>query len=387
AVASRAVILATGGAGRVYEFTTNGWIKTGDGMALAYRAGVPLKDMEMVQFHPTCLPGTGILITEAARGEGGYLVNSKGERFLKDYVPGKMELGPRDLLSRAEIMEIRAGRGLKGPYGEHVGLDLRHLGKDLIDRKLPMVRELAEEFAGIDPVKQLIPVRPGQHYMMGGIHTDITGFTGLPGLYAAGEAACVSINGANRLGSNSLSECLVFGAQAGRAAAAYAMSLPPASGASPVAALAKAEEARIFDGLMKREGGESLSEVRRQMQHAMEEHVGIYRSEEGLKKGIQVLRDLRRRFGAVGVRDKDPFFNTDLTGALELDFMLEIAEVMAVTALRRQESRGAHSRVDFPKRDDANFLNHTLAFRGAEGPRLESRPVTITKWQPAARVY
>ncbi len=387
AIAARAVIVCTGGAGRVYEFTTNGWIKTGDGMALAYRAGVPLKDMEMVQFHPTLLPGTGILITEAARGEGGLLVNSKGERFLKDYVPGKMELGPRDLLSRAEISEIRAGRGFKGPYGEYVGLDLRKLGAEVINRKLPMVRELAEEFAGIDPVKELVPVRPGQHYIMGGIHTDLSGFTGVPGLYAAGEAACVTINGANRLGSNSISECLVFGAEAGRAAAEYALAQPPMAGAGPAAALAKAEEARVFGGLLKREGGEALADVRREMQHAMDEHVGIYRSGESLEKGVQTIRGLRRRFASVGVKDKDPFFNTELTGALELDFMLEIAEVMALSALRRQESRGAHYRVDFPKRDDANFLNHTLAYRSDGGPRLESSPVKITKWQPAARVY
>src|SRR5881296_126240 len=209
AINGKATILATGGCGRVYEFTTNWAIKTGDGMALAYRAGVPLKDMEFLQFHPTCLPGTGILITEAARGEGGYLVNNKGERFLKNYVPEKMELGPRDILSRSIIQEIRAGRGFQGPYGQYVGLDLRHLGADVIMKKLPMVRELSEEYAGIDPIRELIPVRPGQHYIMGGVHTDISGFTGVAGLYAAGEAACVSINGANRLGSTSLSECLV----------------------------------------------------------------------------------------------------------------------------------------------------------------------------------
>jgi fumarate reductase flavoprotein subunit len=386
ALPARAVVICTGGAGRVFEFTTNGWIKTGDGMALAYRAGVPLKDMEMVQFHPTLLPGTGILITEAARGEGGILVNNKGERFLKSYVPGKMELGPRDLLSRAEISEIRAGRGFKGPYGEYVGLDLRKLGADVIDRKLPMVRELAEEFAGIDPVKEIIPVRPGQHYIMGGIHTDISGFTGVPGLYAAGEAACVTINGANRLGSNSISECLVFGAEAGRAAAEYALSQPPMSGTNPAGTLAKAEEERVFS-LLKREGGESLAEVRREMQHAMDEHVGIYRSGESLGSGVQVLRRLRQRFDSVGVRDKDPFFNTELTSTLELDFMLEISEVMALSALRRQESRGAHYRVDFPMRDDANFLNHAMAYRTAAGPRFESLPVKVTKWQPAARVY
>ena len=386
AIAAKAVILSTGGAGRVYEFTTNGAIKTGDGMALAYRAGAPLKDMEFLQFHPTCLPGTGILITEAARGEGGYLVNNKGERFLKKYVPEKMELGPRDILSRSIIQEIREGRGFDGPYGHYVGLDLRHLGEEVIDRKLPMVRELSEEYAGIDPVHELIPVRPGQHYIMGGVHTDITGSTGMAGLYAAGEAACVSINGANRLGSNSLSECLVFGAEAGRSAAAYALTQGPV-GSNPVTALAKAEETRIFDGLLKREGGESLAEVRGEMQHAMEEHVGIYRSAEALEKALGLLRELRKRFDRVGVRDKDPFFNTELTATLELDFMLDLAEVIANAALLRKESRGAHSRTDYPKRDDANFLAHSMAFRTATGPRYETKPVTITKWPPAARVY
>jgi len=386
AITAKAMIIATGGAGRVYEFTTNGAIKTGDGMALAYRAGAPLKDMEFLQFHPTCLPGTGILITEAARGEGGYLVNNKGERFLKKYVPEKMELGPRDILSRSIIQEIRAGRGFQGPYGQYVGLDLRHLGADVIMKKLPMVRELSEEYAGIDPIRELIPVRPGQHYIMGGVHTSLSGSTGLPGLFAAGEAACVSINGANRLGSNSLSECLVFGAEAGRSAAAYAMT-QPAVGSNPVSALAKAEETRIFDGLLKREGGERLADVRQEMQHSMEEEVGIYRTGEGLEKALARIRALRTRFEHVGVRDKDPFFNTELTATLELDFMLELAEVIANAALLRKESRGAHSRVEYPKRDDANFLHHSMAYRTATGPRFDKKAVTVTKWQPAARVY
>ncbi|HEY5538919.1 MAG TPA: FAD-binding protein [Thermoplasmata archaeon] len=387
AIAAKAVILCTGGAGRIYEFTTNGWIKTGDGMALAYRAGVPLKDMEFLQFHPTCLPGTGILITEAARGEGGYLVNKDGDRFLKRYVPEKMELGPRDILSRALMTEIHEGRGIEGPYGPHLHLDLRHLGEEVINRKLPMVRELVEEYVGLNPIEKPIPVRPGQHYIMGGVHTDVHGFTGMPGLYAAGEVACVSINGANRLGSNSLSECLVFGAEAGRFAASYAMSLPPISASNPVTTLAKVEEKRIFDGLLKREGGESLAAVRYEMQQTAETHIGIYRSGTGLEKAMNVIRDLRKRFELVGVRDKDPFFNTELTSTLELDFMLELAEIIALSALARKESRGAHYRTDFPKRDDANFLHHSMAVRTATGPTLETRPATITKWQPAARAY
>src|SRR5881296_4756981 len=233
-IGGKATILATGGCGRVYEFTTNGFIKTGDGMALAYRAGVPLKDMEMVQYHPTLLPNTGILITEAARGEGGHLLNKNGERFLQRYVPGKMELGPRDILSRSEMTEINEGRAFDGPYGSYLHLDLTHLGEKIIDEKLPFVKELSERYLGIDPVHEQIPVRPGQHYQMGGVHTDIHGFTGLTGLYAAGEAACVSMNGANRLGSNSLTECLVFGAEAGKAAAEYAIKQPAPSYGNPL---------------------------------------------------------------------------------------------------------------------------------------------------------
>ncbi len=258
-ILAKATIIATGGCGRVFQFTTNGWIKTGDGMSLAYQAGVPLKDMEMVQYHPTLLPNTGILITEAARGEGGHLLNKNGERFLQRYVPGKMELGPRDILSRSEMTEINEGRAFEGPYGSYLHLDLTHLGEKVIDQKLPFVKELAERYLGIDPVHEPIPVRPGQHYMMGGVHTDIHGFTGLAGLYAAGEAACVSMNGANRLGSNSLTECLVFGAAAGKAAAEYAMKQPAPSYGNPLSILAAEEESRIYDSVLKHEQGERIS--------------------------------------------------------------------------------------------------------------------------------
>src|SRR5256712_854179 len=283
ALVANAVILCTGGAGRIYPFTTNGAIKTGDGMAMAYRAGVPLKDMEFVQYHPTGLPGTGILITEAARGAGASLVNKDGYRYLQDYVPNKMELGPRDILSRAEMSEINAGRGFEGPYGSYVNLDLTHLGKITIEDKLPFVKELAEKYLGIDPEHEPIPVRPGQHYMMGGVHTDVHGFTGMPGLYAAGEVACVSMNGANRLGSNSLTECLVFGAAAGRAAAGYAVKMESPSFGNPVQGEVMMEEKRIFDQILKREQGERISSVRTEMQNGMEKHVGIYRDENSLK--------------------------------------------------------------------------------------------------------
>ncbi len=386
-ILAKATIIATGGCGRVFQFTTNGWIKTGDGMSLAYQAGVPLKDMEMVQYHPTLLPNTGILITEAARGEGGHLLNKNGERFLQRYVPGKMELGPRDILSRSEMTEINEGRAFEGPYGSYLHLDLTHLGEKVIDQKLPFVKELAERYLGIDPVHEPIPVRPGQHYMMGGIHTDIHGFTGLAGLYAAGEAACVSMNGANRLGSNSLTECLVFGAAAGKAAAEYAMKQPAPSYGNPLSILAAEEESRIYDSVLKHEQGERISTLRVEMQKSMEKYVGIYRDENSLIQACKIISDLKKRAENITVEDKDRVFNTDLVSALELGFMLDAAEAIAYSAVPRRESRGAHSRTDYPKRDDLIFLKHTLAYRGISEPRIDYMPVTITRWKPEARVY
>ncbi len=384
---AKAVVIATGGCGRIYQFTTNGWIKTGDGMAMAYRAGVPLKDMEMVQYHPTLLPNTGILITEAARGEGGHLLNKDGERFLKRYVPNKMELGPRDILSRAEMTEIKEGRAFEGPYGSYVHLDLTHLGAETIEAKLPFVKELAERYLGIDPVHEMIPVRPGQHYMMGGVHTDIHGYTGLPGLYAAGEMACVSMNGANRLGSNSLTECLVFGAEAGIGAAQYATRQGSPSFGNPVQGLAVEEEKRIYDRVLKSERGEKISTIRAEMQKVMEEHVGIYRDENSLKQACGLIGDLKQRMKSAVVEDKDRVYNTDLVSALELDFMLDVAETIAYAALERKESRGAHSRTDYPKRDDVQFLKHLVVYETGTVPRIDTMPVTITRWKPEARVY
>ncbi len=384
---AKSVVIATGGCGRIYQFTTNGWIKTGDGMAMAYRAGVPLKDMEMVQYHPTLLPNTGILITEAARGEGGHLLNKDGERFLKRYVPNKMELGPRDILSRAEMTEIKEGRGLDGPYGSYVHLDLTHLGEETIEAKLPFVKELAEKYLGIDPVHEMIPVRPGQHYMMGGVHTDVHGYTGLPGLFAAGEMACVSMNGANRLGSNSLTECLVFGAEAGIGAAQYATKQGALSFGNPVQGLALEEEKRIYDRVLKSETGEKISTIRTEMQKAMEENVGIYRDENHLKQACRLIGDLKQRMRNAVVEDKDRVYNTDLVSALELDFMLDVAETIAYAALARKESRGAHSRTDYPKRDDVGFLKHLVVYATGTVPRIDTMPVTITRWKPEARVY
>jgi len=396
AITGKAVIVCTGGGGRIFPFTTNAAIKTGDGMALAYRAGVALKDMEFVQYHPTGLPGTGILITEAARGEGGWLKNKDGYRYLQDYGLGpptdkpthrKMELGPRDILSRCHMMEYQKGRTFEGPYGHYVHLDLRHLGEELINRNLPFVRELASKYIGIDPVYEPIPVRPVVHYMMGGIDTDVDGKTSLEGLYAAGETACVSINGANRLGSNSLTECLVFGARAGRAAAEYALS-HSSRASNPLEALARDEERRIDQGFRKKEGGkERIAKVRDEMQKAMEEGCGIFRDEAKMKESCRILRQLRERFPNIAIEDRGGVFNTQVIAALELDFMLDVAEAVAHSALERKESRGSHSRTDYPKRDDENFLKHTVAFRTPGGPKIQYRPVTISRWPPEERKY
>ena len=388
AITAKAVILATGGLGRVYAFTTNGNICTGDGMALAYRAGVGLKDMEMVQFHPTGLPFTGILITEAVRGEGGYLLNKDGERFLKRYVPNKMELGPRDIISRAMITEFEEGRGFEGPHGKYMHLDVRHLGEETIDRKLPFMRELGREFVGIDIVKDPIPVRPVQHYMMGGVDADISGATPITGLYAAGECANVGLNGGNRLGSNSLSECLVFGAAAGRAAAEHASSAGPV-GANPVGALLADETKRIESSFLDKKGGEErIGTIREELQHDMDAGAGVFRTREGLENLTRQLGSLRDRFEKIKIEDSSRTFNTELTAALELDFMLEVSETIAYSALAREESRGAHARRDFPERDDAKWLKHTLAFSADGGaPRLEYRDVHITNFKPQARTY
>jgi fumarate reductase flavoprotein subunit len=395
AIAAKAVILATGGCGKVFPFTTNANINTGDGMALAYRAGAPLKDMEFVQYHPTGLPFTGILITEATRAEGAWLLNKDGYRYLQDYDLGKptptpelrsMELGPRDRLSQAFIHEQEKGRTVDSPYGDVVHLDLRHLGAKLIDTKLPFVRELCLKYERIDPVTDLIPVRPVVHYMMGGVSTDGDGATPLAGLFAAGETACVSINGANRLGSNSLPECLVFGARAGTAAAEYVGSAGPPS--PTIAAQASDEVHRIERVMGEVPRDDSVASIRTEMQETMEEAAGIYRTGEALTKGVDRLRELQGRLPKVGVRDTSRSWNTELVGALEAANMLDIAECILASALQREESRGAHQRTDFPARDDERFLVHQLNHRGDAGePRVEALPVTITRWPPGERVY
>jgi len=386
-ITAKAVILCTGGCGRIFSFTTNAAINTGDGMALAYRAGVPLEDMEFVQYHPTGLPGTGILMTEASRGEGGYLVNKEGRRFLEDYIPSKMELGPRDILSRAIIQEIEKGHAFEGPYGEYVHLDVRHLGEETIDTKLPFVRELARDFVGIDPVHEPIPVRPVVHYMMGGVDTDLVGRTPLSGLYAAGEAACVSINGANRLGSNSLSECLVFGARVGRQAAEDALDATPVP-ENPATLLAEAEQDRLLASYLEKDGGrERIGPIRRDLQLAMEKGAGVFRTEESLKEGVEDVRALRERYRDLSLDDRDRAFNTELVAALELENMLDVAETIVRSGLERRESRGSHTRRDHPDRDDDRFLKHSLAFSAPDGPRIEYGDVTVTRWPPAERKY
>jgi fumarate reductase flavoprotein subunit len=389
AILGRAVILATGGAGKAFPFTTNGNIKTGDGMALAYREGVALKDMEFVQYHPTGLPGTGILITEATRGEGGYVVNADGERFLvtRDYGVGtKAELGPRDMISRAIVQEIEAGRGLEGTYGQYVHLDLTHLGEEKIAERLPMVRELAKIYAGIDPVQQPIPIRPVVHYMMGGVDTDIHGATALAGLYAAGEVACVSLNGANRLGSNSLTECLVFGAAAARKAVAYARDSDDGNTAA-IRRMGDEEAARIDALRGKKRGGEKISQIRRELNETMESGCGVYRDQSSMDATVRVVAQLKGRFADLALEDESSVFNTELVAALELGNLLDVAEALAISAAHRKESRGAHTRRDFPARDDRNFLYHTLCSFDPAGPRLGKKDVTLGKWEPEERKY
>jgi len=396
AITAKAVILCTGGCGRVFPFTTNANIKNGDGMALAYRAGAPLKDMEFVQYHPTGLPFTGILITEAARAEGGYMLNKDGYRYLQDYNLGKpepkpvlrsMELGPRDRLSQAFVKEDQKGRTIPTPYGSVVHLDLRHLGEKIINAKLPFVRELCLKYQNIDPVKELVPVRPVVHYMMGGVSTDINGTTPLAGLYAAGEVACVSINGANRLGSNSLPECLVFGARAGQAAAQFAAEQKAPDGKTVAQAID--EQRRLETQFLRKTGGwERIAILREQMQKSVESGAGIYREERSVTEASNTLRELQERFANISLDDHSRTFNTELQSALELGFMLDVAESIVQCALSRTESRGAHQRTDFPARDDQNFLAHSVVYRQADGSsRVEYLPVKITRWAPGERVY
>ena len=382
---AKACIIATGGAGRLYRFATYGYSSTPDGLSLAYRAGAPIEDMEFVQFHPTGLIPTGILITEGARGDGAVLINNKGERFMTKYAPEKMDLASRDVVSRAVITEIREGRGLKDPTSgmDHVLLDLRHLGAEKIKERLSAIREITMKFKGIDPISEPLPVRPVCHYTMGGVRTNVKAETQIAGLWAAGEAACVSINGANRLGANSTAECLVFGATAGEGAAKHVMGNPSHNLEMEHVRM---EETRLFDEILHGSGSENPYEIHNEIQGIMDQFAYVYRDASGLEQGLSQLRALHKR-SYRHVEDQAKEYNTNFINVLELESMLEIAEVVLVGGIARTESRGAHTRTDYPKRDDQNWLKHTLAYSTPDGPRLDYAPVTIKQYQPTERHY
>jgi len=381
---AKAIIMATGGYARIYDFTTFSHTATGDGMTMVYRNGVALKDMEFIQFHPTALVPSGVLITGGARGEGGYLINAQGERFMKHYAPERMELASRDIVARAETEEIQQGHGLDGRYGSYIGLDLRHLGEDKINERLPLIRDVSIKLSGVDPVEEIIPVKPAAHYSMGGIHANIKTETSASGLYATGECSCLNVHGANRLGTNSTIDCLIFGSVSGKEAAKYALSnhlqeLPHDRIAS--------EEKRVFDEILGNEGDERVPSIRDEMRRIMKEKVWVFRKSDDLKSALKEMRELKKRFKRITVEDQSRIFNTGLTEALQLDFTLDLAEVTIVSAISRTESRGAHTRLDYPKRDDENWLKHSLAYYTAEGPKLKYIPVTITRWPPTLRGY
>ncbi len=380
AIGSKAVIFATGPAGEVYEKSTNAATCTGDGLAIAFRAGIPLKDMEFVQYHPTSLFGPNVLITETARGEGGRLFNARGERFMERYAPTVVDMAPRDIVSRSIITEAREGRAFEGGY---VHLDLTHLDPHYIKERLPEVIAFSRDFAGVDALSEPIPVEPAQHYMMGGIDVDVNGATPMPGVYAAGECACVSLHGSNRLGGNALLECLVFGKRAGAEAAAFAKGKDPKS-VSKKALMA--EEDRVHRVLFRMRY-ERVAAIRREMQRAMHQRAGVFRTEQEMVAGLKEIKDLQKRYDNVYVEDKGNVFNQNLLNALELGNMLTIAEVILKGALERKESRGAHSRADYPERDDGNWLTHTIAQSVDGEVELTYEPVTITKFKPEPRVY
>jgi succinate dehydrogenase / fumarate reductase flavoprotein subunit len=384
-LSGKALLIASGGGGTLYGFTTYSQTVTGDGMAMAFRAGLPLEDMEFLQFHPTGLVPSGILMTEGCRGEGGYLKNARGERFMSEYAASKMELAPRDMVSRAEMTEIEAGRGFPHPSGlEYLELDLTHLGADQINKRLPLIREVSIKFVDIDPITKAIPIRPVAHYSMGGIETDILGATRVPGIWAAGEAACVSLHGANRLGSNSTAECLVWGGIAGGEIARELARLPSAP-AVPAGRLSEAE-ARLREPL-ERQGDEDLYLLRRELRATMDRDVGVFRTGEQLARALQAIRSIRERSRRAPVKDRAAVYNSNLFHAFELDNLAALAEVTVMGALAREESRGAHARRDFPVRDDDRWLRHTLAFDTGGEPRLDYKPVTIDMWKPVERKY
>ena len=390
---AKAVIFATGGYGKVWKTTSNAHTLTGDGMAIAYRRGIPLEDMEFYQFHPTGLAGLGVLLTEGARGEGGILRNATGERFMERVAPTIKDLAPRDMVARAMVAEVREGRGA-GPDKDYVYLDLTHLPKEQIEAKLPDITEFARTYLGVDPVTELVPVFPTAHYAMGGIPTNVDtevlsdNDTVVPGLYAAGEVACVSVHGANRLGTNSLLDINVFGRRAGIAAAEYANTHDFA----PLPEDPQGFTISLIEGLRSATGAERVASIRKDLQVSMDLNAQVYRTEATLKQALTDIAELRRRYAHVSIQDKGVRYNTDLLEALELGFLLDLAEVTVVGALERKESRGGHAREDYPNRDDVNYMRHTMAYRtpepnGEAGIRLDYKPVTITRYQPMERKY
>lgn len=379
-----AIIFATGGSGRIYARSSNAIINTGSGMAVAYQAGVPLKDMEFIQFHPTTLLGTNILMTEACRGEGGYLVNNQGERFMQRYTPKVMELAPRDIVSRSIQTEIDQGRGFPGGC---VHLDLRHLGREKILDRLPGIRDIAMNFASIDPILQPIPIQPAQHYTMGGIDCDVDGETVIKGVLTAGECACVSVHGANRLGGNSLLDTVVFGYRSGKKAAQYVHDKHTRVSAERALKEAAAKAEKKISTLTEGQASEPAFKIRSELGETMTNNVGIFRDKGPLTEAVQKIKDLQRRYKGCRVTYKGKRFNLDLIRTLDLECGLQVAEAIAQGALARQESRGSHTRLDFKERDDANWLKHTLAYHTADGAQLKYRPVTVTRWKPEARKY
>lgn len=379
-------IICTGGAGRIYSFSTYAFSSTPDGLDMAFRAGFALKDMEFVQFHPTGIMPSGILITEGARGEGGYLINNKGERFMSKYAPGKMELAPRDVVSRSMIKEIQEGRGFKHETGfDCMKLDLTHLGAERIKEVLSGIREIGIKFSGVDIIDEPIEVRPVCHYMMGGIHANVDGATELPGLWAAGEAACNSTHGANRLGANSTSECIVWGRITGELAAEHAVAEKTRTSDISREQVAL-EEKRIYDGIFRGAGGVNPYDVRKELTDTMDAKAYVFRNEESLSSALKKVRELKAQMWK-HVDDKAKEYNTNFTNVMEIDSMIRTAEVVLVGALNRKESRGAHARIDYPTRDDTNFLRHTLAYYTPEGPRMDWHPVVFTRYAPVERKY
>ena len=381
AIRAKTVIFCTGGCGRIFEPSTNALIVTGDGMALAYNAGAGLMDMEMVQYHPTTLAGSGVLLSEAARGEGAYLRDKDGNRFMEKYAPNMMELASRDVVSRAEQTEINAGNGVNGC----VFLDCTHLGEALIMEKLSQIREIGIDLAGVDMVKEPVPIRPGMHYIMGGIKTDIDGLTSIPGVYAAGECANVSVHGGNRLGANSLLDTIVFGERSGNHAANASRDIPFID--FNEREVVEKEERRIREMLDRPDNGDRWGAIRQAMGESMVRNVAVFRDEQSISEAIRDFSELRERYAQVPVQNKNRIFNTDLIFALELGYMLDVADTIAFSALERRESRGANARTDYPERDDENWLKHIVARKGEVGPELSYLPVTITRWQPEERKY